>query len=678
MSGHGWRLAVVAAALVGGGCSDVQLHGWGSTVVADAEADATSSSIDAAPPADATAPTPDVPGEVEGIDGGGDGPDVVAVDAVDGAADVLVAPDAGLGEDIADVADASTDSASADDAAGVGAGSDLIDGDAGPAQPCVPSCTWQACGSDGCDGSCGTCDAALSCVAGACQAEAPVDGPLPALIPGVIDFGVGEPGEVLKVGLGLVNLGLAPFDVLGFTVSGSPDLALVVEGQPFAAAAGSELHAELPAPWTLGPGGSVSLAVRYTPVDAGAVSASVEWVTDVAGEQPTLTMLGGSPEVCADVTPVALDFGATLVGDAATDDVELSSCGALPVTVTTLTIEPSDGPFAIDALPEALTIAPGGLATVAVTYQPGAPSAGDAATLTISTASGPLGDVALSGFAVEEACPVAVATALEGPLLNPGTILHLDGSQSYAAGSDVAAWSWSVNQPAGSVSGFHPSASLAKPTFACDVIGDYAFELEVMDLDGEPSCDTASVDLQVVPAQVLHIELLWDTPGDPDPSDEGFGLGADVDLHLLHPDADGDDVTGDGVPDGWFDPLWDCNWTNPDPVWGDGGAQDDDPHVLRLDFDGAGPESIALDVLADGATYRIGVHYRNQYAYGPSTARVRVFLFGALAWESPPVTLQMFDLWEVATLTWLGWPDAEITALDDGAGQPLVWPGVLP
>ena len=90
------------------------------------------------------------------------------------------------------------------------------------------------------------------------------------------------------------------------------------------------------------------------------------------------------------------------------------------------------------------------------------------------------------------------------------------------------------------------------------------------------------------------------------------------------------------------------------------------------DTDGWGPENISLAEPQDGHTYRIGVHYWNDHTLGYSVATVRVFVGGVLKYESPPVSLDSQDLWQVATIDW---PSGVITPLLDAAGQPDVTPG---
>ena len=163
----------------------------------------------------------------------------------------------------------------------------------------------------------------------------------------------------------------------------------------------------------------------------------------------------------------------------------------------------------------------------------------------------------------------------------------------------------------------------------------------------------AELPLQVVPAGQVHVELVWSTPGDPDPADAGPDAGADVDLHFAHPLAVGEDIDGDGAPDGWFDVPFDAHFCNPKPNWGSLDPKaGDDPGLDRDDQDGAGPENVVADALEGGRRYRVAAHYWNAHGYGPSSLTLRIYLGGALAWTSPTVELIEDDLWEIAELLW--------------------------
>jgi hypothetical protein len=193
----------------------------------------------------------------------------------------------------------------------------------------------------------------------------------------------------------------------------------------------------------------------------------------------------------------------------------------------------------------------------------------------------------------------------------------------------------------------------------------------VWDEANAESCVVAERQVQVTADEAIHIELVWDTPNDPDQTDEGPEAGADPDLHFLHPWATGLDVDEDGAPDGWFDIPFDTFWNNPQPDWGvrDDGA--DDPGLDRDDTDGAGPENINLDLPEVGVTYRVGVHVWNDHGFGPSIATVRVYVDGILVYETAGTPIVHHDLWEICTIAW---PSGTVTPTTDGAGGPKITP----
>ena len=167
---------------------------------------------------------------------------------------------------------------------------------------------------------------------------------------------------------------------------------------------------------------------------------------------------------------------------------------------------------------------------------------------------------------------------------------------------------------------------------------------------------------------MLHVELLWHTPEDPDETDTGPETGADLDLHFLHSWAAGPDLDGNGKPDGWFDMPFDTFWFNATPNWGSfapGG--DDDPRLDRDDTDGAGPENLNLDT-PENVVYRVGVHYWNDHGYGSAFATVRVYVYGSLVFEVTDVLLVDRDMWDVCGIEW---PSGKVTLVTDAGGYKI-------
>ena len=254
------------------------------------------------------------------------------------------------------------------------------------------------------------------------------------------------------------------------------------------------------------------------------------------------------------------------------------------------------------------------------------------------------------GDVVTLGCPQAIITVAEGPEVIPQTTLHLAGASSHGL-APIVGYQWTVEQPSGSASVFLPSSSSPTPAFEVNVAGTYLFHLRVVDAEGRLSCQVATFPVYVVAPDAIHVELLWTTPNDSDETDTGFtafgeSVGSDVDLHLLHPSA-----RADGGGPGWFDSRYDCYWSNDAPNWGGAGVTDD-PSLDRDDTDGAGPENLNLAYPEPGRAYRIGVHFWDDWGYGVAFARVRVYVYGNLVYESPSTELLNYDLWDVGTITW--------------------------
>ncbi len=255
-------------------------------------------------------------------------------------------------------------------------------------------------------------------------------------------------------------------------------------------------------------------------------------------------------------------------------------------------------------------------------------------------------------------CPSPVIEVLEGDVVVPQTVLHLKGDQSVAgSGATIAGYKWTVKQPTGSMQTFLPSATYADPTFVANVGGEYTFCLDVTDNNGLSACTPACVTVTVIPTDELHIELVWDTPADPDQTDRGPALGADMDLHFASDLSQNPDVDCDGAPDPWFDSTFDCFWYNPAPQWGAADPNVYDNPTLDLDdTDGAGPENLNLTqpegTAANPRWYAIGVHYKNDNGFGVSYATVVVYAFGAIALQVAKVPMNMLDMWYVGKLNW--------------------------
>ncbi|MCB9788517.1 MAG: choice-of-anchor D domain-containing protein [Deltaproteobacteria bacterium] len=378
------------------------------------------------------------------------------------------------------------------------------------------------------------------------------------------------------------------------------------------------------------------------------------------------------------VAPQALDFGDVAVGAHATLSLMLANVGTGTLSVTALELTGDSG-FSVELAPSSgaaaeapalpLSLAPGESQEVLVHFDASA-AAGATGGLTVRSDDPAHPDgLPVPLHAVGTGAGDSVPAQAGGDALQvvPQTRLQLTPPEPAAGAPAPARFEWTVVQPVGSASVFRPSSTSPTPTFEVNVAGQYEFELQAYDQDDAPAFAPMAVTVNVVPGAAVHVELLWDTPADPDATDEGPESGADLDLHFAHPSA------SSGGGDGWFDAPFDCYWFNPFPNWGSTTpGVDDDPALDRDDTDGAGPENLNLELPEDGSVYTIGVNYWSDHGFGCSNATVRIYLDGVLAWEQADVPLGAHDFWQVATLAW---PSGEIQPLTGPDGGPSILPG---
>lgn len=254
-------------------------------------------------------------------------------------------------------------------------------------------------------------------------------------------------------------------------------------------------------------------------------------------------------------------------------------------------------------------------------------------------------------------CPTAVVQVVEGEAVVPQTILHLNGASSFADPSVVGGiptWQWTVQSPKGSASAFLPNDHVAAPTFQTNVAGKYTFCLDVWDLAGQRSCEPSCQVVNVLLDAAIAVELYW--PITPDAA-----TSTQLDLHFAHPYAVQSDLDGDGKPDPWYDPTYDCFWANLNPNWGSLDPDiDDDPHSGADN----GVQHVRLALPEDGHTYSVGVHDFQDAGFGATAATLNIYVYGQLVWNMTSTPLQTLDLWYAARISW---PDGEVTTM---AGKP--------
>ncbi len=512
--------------------------------------------------------------------------------------------------------------------------------------------------------------------------EAVVGPPVLVIDPAVVTFGTVGQGGPAELPLTLLNTGGSELVIERVGLAGDDGFEVLAGELPIGVdAAAAQEGVTLAPPLTIAAGSAAVLPVSFIPGGPEAAAATLTLHTNdpqhADGRVVPLTANSQAP--CITLDPDSLAFGAHLPGSPVSTTVHVTSCGGGPLLLDDIElVDDVAGAFelsGLDGLSFPLDVPPGESLTFQVTYTAmevspldalGAPIR-DTAQIRLGTDTW-FGEIVLplSGYGVDTICPTPVIVVQEGDEVLPQTVLHLFGNQSHGP-APISGWQWEVEQPVGSASPMLPSLSAPNPVFEANVAGTYVFTLRVTDETGVSCGPPATFSVLVTPEDGIHVELLWDTAGDLDQSDEGPEAGADLDLHFAHPFAAHADLDDDGLVDPWFDIPFDCFWFNTKPNWGVfAPAISDDAHLDRDDTDGAGPENVNLEQPEDGLTYRVGVHYWNDHGFGPSDATVRIYIHKQLVFEVVLEDMVVGDLWDAATIAW---PSGEVSLVvtDDGA-----------
>jgi hypothetical protein len=491
-----------------------------------------------------------------------------------------------------------------------------------------------------------------------------------AVVPPLVDFGFVPSGKTLDITVSVQNLGTVPLTITKLIAQGSPELTLVLEAKT--KVSGNKTTYTLEPPREVAPGGSFDFPVRFLPVQPKEVHAEVKVISsDPAWPGGYLFYIVGNKDLpCLSVDPPVLDFGPVVVGSPVDRTMKIDSCGTGPLSLVEMAL---DAPGAAAGFSLAFDTFPGGTAPSEadpLVIEPGKPvllkvrfappkASGIGPDGKPVPAHGSLrirGDLfagseffPIQGIGLDKACATPVVTVQEPSKVAAGTLIHLSGIQSHSAFGSIAGYAWSVQQPPGSGGDFLPGNDVRDVTFLPAVSGIYKFSLQVTDSAGNASCGPASVAVEVTTSgQIVVLVLTWKpvSPFTPKPTHPG----PDLDLHFLHPSAAGPDVDKDGKPDGWYDLPWDCFWFNPKPDWDNHDVYlIDDPTLASQSESHLAPEVMHMGTQCPKANlYRFGVHFFDDFGYGPVHATLRVFVNDALALEQQ-ATLSKLDLWEVGT-----------------------------
>ncbi|OIP33606.1 MAG: hypothetical protein AUK47_18720 [Deltaproteobacteria bacterium CG2_30_63_29] len=493
--------------------------------------------------------------------------------------------------------------------------------------------------------------------------------------PDPVRFGQLEVGVVESRTVTLTNVGGAPVNVISLQLIGSSDYEPV---------AGTRANMSLPSN-PLAVGEPFEFLLVYAPTNEGSDVAELAATYELAGvEHRQRVWVTNEKEFCVVVSPAdELDFRNVDLGESTSMVVTLRNCGMAPLTVKNLALEPgSDPAFELTGVPNLpKVLSQNSSRQVLVRFTP--PAAGPfsgALVITTDNPSWPEITLPIVGNGYVNTCPTAVATAQAEPgqeftdALEVYSMTHLTLSAEGSSDPDgdaLVEYRWSILEaPYGYAQRFEPSANEPAPQIWLSLIGDYVFELEVVDENGLESCEPSRVSVHTSTNRDLVIELVWRTPSDLDETDTRMGGGTDLDLHFKRPG---------GVWDDKFAHT-DCHFRSTRQelnAWGAVGAEDN-PGLNRDDIDGGGPEQIDVrhPAYTDGSQatgysepYEIGVYYYQDWNFEPPVmARINLYLNQAEAIVVPllppgqeqamalsisdPAPAAQGHFWLVGTLDW--------------------------
>jgi len=489
------------------------------------------------------------------------------------------------------------------------------------------------------------------------------------VVPAVIDFGFVPAGASAKLPFEVHNVGGGVLSVTRYTIMGSPGLTLLLGFDPKPISGGLEY--KIQPPKLLQPGTAMSGAVIFSPVGPEPAQAEVRvFSSDENYPQGYPVFVAGNTKVpCLNFVPESVDFGVVLLGQEYDKVVKLAACSDVPVTVSDISVDEAgktgglslgfDGfPGGLPPGPQTpLFIGSNDTYELKVRFKPTKLS-------TLDKYNNPLPQefkviakddsflgmkmLDVTAVVVDKACVKTSIKVQEGDVVPVGTLLHLSSEGSSPFGP-VVKWQWSLTkQPPENGGWLMPSSSSPNPVFMIAAPGDYEFRLGLWDSSGHGSCEEAVAVVKATSLNRALFVLTWQSVAPIENANPGHP-GQDVDLHLAHPSAIGEDIDGDGQKDGYWDLTWDCFWYNPTP---DFGVSPDPSVETRMIADAQappGPEVISQGLVCLDHVFRLGVHVFDDWYYGPVSVNLRVYIAGTLVYDAT-LQLKAFDFWDVGRL----------------------------
>ena len=481
-------------------------------------------------------------------------------------------------------------------------------------------------------------------------------GPQLQVTPNPIVFGQVAAGAVSKRDITLSNIGTAPLDITLVKLSDTTNIDFYPD---------SLVHSldNLPKPdGSLDPNESFTFALVYSPQIQAPDTNSLQ-ISHIVGENvivDEIAISANGNEPCVKIIPEDfIDFDQATIGRVAQKEVTVQNCGSsnLEVSSITLSADTDTTLFGLDALPPEFVagqkafIAQGSGRTFFVTFTPTSEELKTGTLVVDSNGTNlPRAELPITGVGSYNQCPTAIAKARVSLSDDPWSYdqltaepledIELSAEESSDPDGDSLTYYWSIVQaPEGFRIGFTPDGRTPLTHVELALVGTYVFELNVIDANGSDACEPSRITVRAKSDSAFIVELTWQTPGDTDETDAGFGQGTDLDLHLLR----GNIVGNASDSPRWNDQFFrsDCHYLNctkgNNIDWGVIGDIDDNPSLDRDDLDGGGPEQINIHrpayTAGPGAfyssPYQIGVYYQDGHEdFGSAFATLRLFFNG--------------------------------------------------
>lgn len=393
---------------------------------------------------------------------------------------------------------------------------------------------------------------------------------------------------------------------------------------------------------TIATGGERPLPVTFQPPDETFFEGRLVIEHNDRNEPPVEVELRGEGSTVGriEVEPLRVDFGRVGQGEREVRSIRIHSGGTARLVVEELLLDGAAEFSFVGSTTTPAELPPGSFVDLIVACEPTGDSPADeplSGTVTISSTDPERRQVEVELRAEVNQAPVAAIGELAGNPA-PGDAIPLDGSASYDPdGDDPIEFAWRIyRRPLGS-SAFLDDPTSPTPVLHSDLPGEYVVGLDVADAeglsclhpDGNPDVPCATRTIGVKPADDVVIELVWDH------------LRTDLDLHLLEAGFD-------------LGSSKDCSADNPSPDFGVSQDLRDDPLHLGDDLEGEGPERILFSKPSPGR-YEVVVRYaktNSSRTEDPTTATVRVYVYGVLEAEMRRTLNAPGDRWDALAVVW--------------------------